>query len=315
MGSARPHARVLRWVEGVLLAAGAVALAWSAFVVVEARLSQRRARQWLESMPRAAASTSVRGTVATGAPLAELLIPGVQLSAMVLHGSDARTLQLGLGHIENTAWPGESGNVGIAGHRDSFFRPLRNVHIGDDILLNTPEEQLHYRVSSLRVVQSTDVSILEPTDDATLTLVTCFPFWFFGNAPDRFVVRATRVADRPTRAFAGPPSWPPDWNRAAGAAGARTDEPSRSGDDDVALIKQAIERFRLTYNARLVKHHEIVPGRPLTLQACDVTAGVDAATAICQIDAEPPDDPESPVWAFTLWKTREGWVIKSIATE
>jgi LPXTG-site transpeptidase (sortase) family protein len=138
-------------------------------------------------------AASARSRLITGTPLAELSIPRVGLSAVVLHGTDEHTLRLGLGHVENTPLPGESGNVAIAGHRDSFFRPLRNVHVGDDILLETPEERVHYRVSSLRVVNSYEVSVIGPTRDATLTLVTCYPFWFIGQAPDRFVVRATRV--------------------------------------------------------------------------------------------------------------------------
>src|SRR5436190_2141960 len=82
------------------------------------------------------------------------------------------------------------GRVAIAGHRDSFFRPLQDVHVGDDIMLDTPEERVHYRVTFTRVVNSYDVGVIAPTQDSSLTLVTCYPFWFIGQAPDRFVVRA-----------------------------------------------------------------------------------------------------------------------------
>jgi sortase A len=114
---------------------------------------------------------------------------------VVLEGSDEHTLRKGLGHIEDTPLPGESGNVAIAGHRDSFFRPLRNIQVGDDIMLDLPGERVHYKVSSYRIVNSSEVSVIAPTDDAVLTLVTCYPFWFVGSAPDRFVVRANFVAE------------------------------------------------------------------------------------------------------------------------
>jgi len=158
-GSGRRLARLPKWAEGLLLAACAVALAWCAFAVADARVSQRSARQSLEALRQANTSAALapRSDVARGTPLTDLSIPRIHLSAVVLHGSDARTLRLGLGHIENTAMPGESGNVAIAGHRDSFFRSLRDVQVGDDILLDTPRERLHYRVSSLRVVKSTEV--------------------------------------------------------------------------------------------------------------------------------------------------------------
>mgnify|MGYP003339273021 CR=1 FL=1 len=128
-----------------------------------------------------------------GAPLGEILIPRVGLSAVVLHGSDAQTLRRGPGHLEHTALPGQPGNVAIAGHRDSFFRPIRNVRAGDDIFLTTSTQRYHYRVSWVEVVSATNVSVLASTEDATLTLITCFPFTLIGAAPDRFVVRATAV--------------------------------------------------------------------------------------------------------------------------
>jgi sortase A len=133
--------------------------------------------------------------VQPGTPLAELSIPRIGLSAVVLQGSDEHTLRVGVGHIETTPLPGESGNVAIAGHRDSFFRPLRNVQIGDDIWLNTPKAPAHYRVSSFRVVNPSEVSVIDPSTDAVLTLVTCYPFYFVGSAPDRFIVRASLVRD------------------------------------------------------------------------------------------------------------------------
>ena len=90
--------------------------------------------------------------------------------------------------------PGETGNAGIAGHRDTFFRPLRNVRLGDEIFVDTPQGRVEHRVTSLRVVHPRDLSVLDPTDDEVLTLITCYPFTLLGSAPDRFIVRAARVA-------------------------------------------------------------------------------------------------------------------------
>jgi sortase A len=83
--------------------------------------------------------------------------------------------------------------VVIAGHRDTFFRPLRHVKAGDEIVVDTPQARFQYRVTSLHIVHPQDVSVLEPTGDPVLTLITCYPFWVLGPAPDRFVVRAIRV--------------------------------------------------------------------------------------------------------------------------
>jgi sortase A len=297
--------------------AGVATLVWCALLVVDARVSQRLARESLEAMSRVKESTDRRPTVsvARGTPLADLSIPSVHLSAVVLHGSDARTLRLGVGHIENTAWPGESGNVAIAGHRDSFFRPLRNVKVGDDILLETPQGRFHYQVSSLRVVSSNEVSVLNPTEDATLTLVTCYPFWFVGHAQDRFVVRATRVAG-PTQAAVATPAWRmPEPGRATvvehASAPARKFQSPR--DDDV-LVRLAIEQFRLTLNARLATHGEVRPGGPLRFQACGIIVEGNTATATCDPASDSPDGHE-PAWTFTLGRAGGAWAIKSVASD
>lgn len=205
-----------RWAARLCVIAGAALLTWSAVVVIDGRMSQRAARQSLETAsvvsradPRAPASAPALAPAAdeaidtprpapavyTGSAIGALSIPRVHLSAVVLQGSDARTLRHGPGHLEHTALPGETGNVVIAGHRDSFFRPLRNIQVGDDIFVDTPEGRFHYEVSSLRVVNAHEVSVIEQTVAATLTLITCYPFWVLGHAPDRFVVRAMRVVE------------------------------------------------------------------------------------------------------------------------
>jgi LPXTG-site transpeptidase (sortase) family protein len=189
--------RALLWAERGLIATGAAMLAGVAIVAADARVAQYLAREALAAVPRAPASVSASARplfVSRGAPIGELSIPRLGLVTMVLHGSDEGTLRRGPGHVEHTALPGEPGNVAIAGHRDSFFRPLRRVRTGDDIYLDTAEGRFHYRVSSLEVVGPDAVSVLAPTPTATLTLITCHPFWMIGPAPDRFIVRATEVA-------------------------------------------------------------------------------------------------------------------------
>ena len=203
---ARRGNRHLRWVAYLLVIAGGALLGWCAAMIADGQIAQWVARQQLEKtlsepagplnrpyLPLAKPSLVIPEN---GTPLAELSIPRIGLSVVVLQGSDEHTLRQGVGHIESTPLPGESGNVGIAGHRDSFFRPLRNVQLGDDIVLETPAGNVHYKVSSYHIVSPSEVSVISPTSDPVLTLVTCYPFYFVGAAPDRFVVRATLVDDR-----------------------------------------------------------------------------------------------------------------------
>jgi sortase A len=115
----------------------------------------------------------------------------------VLPGTDAGTLHRGVGHIEGTVLPGTGGNVGIAGHRDSFFRGLKDIHPGDLIEIDALQESHSYRVERTWVVDPAEVSVLAPTPGPALTLVTCFPFDFIGSAPRRFIVRAVPVIRGP----------------------------------------------------------------------------------------------------------------------
>jgi len=129
-------------------------------------------------------------------PLAVLRIPRIRLEVPVLPGTDDRTLDRAVGHIDDTALPGADGNSGIAGHRDGFFRGLKDIAEGDVIELETDKAKEVYRVERTWVVDPEDVSVLDPTPTRALTLVTCHPFYFIGPAPRRFIVRA--VLSRPT---------------------------------------------------------------------------------------------------------------------
>jgi sortase A len=124
-------------------------------------------------------------------------IPAVGLATRVLEGSNAPTLRLAVGHIPGTALPGSSGNVGLAGHRDTFFRPLRRIKLGDQIRFTTAAGTFKYRVISLRVVLPNAIEVLNATPLPTLTLVTCYPFDFIGTAPQRLIVHAEMVPDSP----------------------------------------------------------------------------------------------------------------------
>jgi sortase A len=126
-------------------------------------------------------------------PIGILRIMKMHLEVPVLDGIDDITLNRGLGYIPGTAYPGQSGNVGIAGHRDGFFRALKDIGIGDAIELETPERIDIYQVKDIVIVDKDDVSVLRPTSAPTLTLVTCYPFYFIGSAPKRYIVIASLV--------------------------------------------------------------------------------------------------------------------------
>ena len=135
-------------------------------------------------------------TTPAAPPLAVLRIPKIRLEAPVLAGTDDSTLDRGLGHIEGTAAPGSVGNSGIAGHRDGFFRGLKDIGEGDTIELETLHGTEVYRIERTWVVDPEDVSVLDPTPARSLTLVTCYPFYFVGPAPRRFIVRAVLAETR-----------------------------------------------------------------------------------------------------------------------
>ncbi len=122
----------------------------------------------------------------------KLEIPRLGLSVMVVEGVGSDDLKRAAGHIPGTAFPGQSGNVAIAGHRDTFFRPLRLIRANDTITLRTLHGAYRYRVVSTKIVSPDDVEVLNPVGRDTLTLVTCYPFYYIGSAPQRFIVRADK---------------------------------------------------------------------------------------------------------------------------
>ena len=123
-------------------------------------------------------------------PLAVLNIDKLNIQVPVYNGTDEVTLDRGVGRIKGTARINGEGNLGIAGHRDGFFRPLKDIVIGDYMELLTSTGSVNYKVTSIVIVDPGDVSVLSPTKKATITLVTCYPFYFVGHAPKRYIVKA-----------------------------------------------------------------------------------------------------------------------------
>jgi len=128
-----------------------------------------------------------------GETLAVLRIPARNIEVPVFDSTEETALNRGSGHVTGTALPGEKGNVGIAAHRDGFFRGLKDIELGDVIELATINGRQVFRVSQLDIVDPLDVSVLEPSNDTVITLITCYPFYYVGPAPDRFIVRATLI--------------------------------------------------------------------------------------------------------------------------
>ena len=143
----------------------------------------KRVKAWQASLTRPAP-----------APLAVLRIPKIRLEGAVLPGTDDFVLDRGVGHVDDTALPGTDGNSGIAGHRDGFFRGLKDIVEGDAIELQTLKGSETYHIERIWIVNPDDVSVLDPTPVRSLTLVTCYPFYFIGSAPQRLIVRAVRDA-------------------------------------------------------------------------------------------------------------------------
>jgi sortase A len=125
-------------------------------------------------------------------PMAVLSVPKFNIRVPVVEGTDDWALNRGVGWIAGTARPGEHGNVGIAGHRDGFFRPLKDIRQGDEMGLETLDGLVQYKVDKIEIVTPDNVTVLQPRQADSITLVTCYPFYFVGDAPRRFIVHASR---------------------------------------------------------------------------------------------------------------------------
>jgi len=193
-----------------LIAGGALAVAWYGRLQLSMYRTQRAASRVLDDRrarkPVASGTQSLPHAVVilpphAGAPLGRMEIPRLHLSVMVLEGAAPKTLRVGAGHIAGTALPGTRGNIGIAAHRDTFFRPLRDLRRSDRIVLTTSYGTFRYVVDAIEIVNPSDVEVLHQTADPRLTLVTCYPFTYVGAAPKRFIVHARQQAPVTTSMF------------------------------------------------------------------------------------------------------------------
>jgi sortase A len=186
--------RFFVYLEAILILTGLAAGGYWAYAWIESQAAQDRALKELESRQQPEISET---PPTEGSPVGEIVIPKLSLSAAILEGTAPATLRRAVGHVSGTAQPGESGNICLAGHRDTFFRPLKEISPGDEVELRFPGGTSRYRVAEIHTVDPDDVQVLEPTRNKTLTLITCYPFYFIGSAPRRFIVRATAVSSEP----------------------------------------------------------------------------------------------------------------------
>lgn len=189
-----PLKRVLIWSQRSLLVIAASLLAWCGYVLLDTWSFQRTEQRQFEVLRvHRIATPGAIPAPASGGLIGRIEIPRLQLSVVVIEGTGSTTLRRAVGHLRGTALPGHPGNIGISGHRDTFFRPLRNIRKDDVITLTTLDGEYHYRVISTSVVLPSDVGALDSDRREILTLVTCYPFYFVGSAPNRFIVRAEKI--------------------------------------------------------------------------------------------------------------------------
>jgi sortase A len=206
--------QILYIAQIVTLIVGGLLLAWPTFLYIKSTFVQRSGSRQIdrayelskkgarknaapESPSPEAMRTRAPRLVKKGSVLAKFEVPRLKMSLVVLEGTDAGTLDKSIGHVESTAEPGEYGNIGIAGHRNTHFRKMEWIRRGDEIILKSPEDRYRYLVDSIRLVTPDDVEVLDDSLGPAVTIVTCFPFEYVGHAPNRFIVRA--IPDEETR--------------------------------------------------------------------------------------------------------------------
>jgi sortase A len=192
----------LQWTQRVLLTFGVIAICYSVGTEVYSKLYQYHAsskfdqtialRDTAKSVP--VSSGPAAPPLAEGDPIGKLEIERLGISVIVLQGVETDTLKLGAGHVPETSMPSDDGNIAIAAHRDTFFRPLEGLKDNDRIRISTLHGVYEYEVNSTEIVDPEDVGVLESKDYPELTLITCYPFHYIGSAPNRFIVHARRVS-------------------------------------------------------------------------------------------------------------------------
>jgi len=173
-----------------LILVGLGFVAWCGISLARTYRYQQQQADLNDEVMRLARTPALLVAPPEGALLGSVSIPRVGVSSVIIEGAEAQDLALSVGHIPGTAIPGRAGNVALAAHRDTFFRGLEHIRRGDDILLTTSQGTRLYQVDSTRVVMPTDVHVLDDIGRPVLTLVTCYPFHFVGDAPQRLIVQA-----------------------------------------------------------------------------------------------------------------------------
>jgi sortase A len=179
----------------ILLISGTLALFYVAITLISSRIYQNNAMLILDKqiqVKEQRKEEQIKSTFKEGDLVGRIDIPRIGVSVAVLQGTTSRTLRLGVGHISGTALPGERGNIGIAGHRDTYFRALKDIRKDDEIQLQTSTGIVRYVVDWNQITVPSDVGVLAPTAESSLTLITCYPFYYIGAAPKRFIVHAHR---------------------------------------------------------------------------------------------------------------------------
>jgi LPXTG-site transpeptidase (sortase) family protein len=191
---------MLRWLERALFIGAVTCATWLYVTWKDATFYQLYAKNEMDRVTaRELPVDAWRPSMAQPANrrdslIGVLTIPSVDMSVAIVEGDDDQALRIAAGHLPDTPLPWEKGNSAFAGHRDSFFAPLAQVRGGDEISLTTRRGILHYRVVVMTIVGPDDLSVLGTSNDADLTLITCYPFGYLGPAPQRFVVQAERIA-------------------------------------------------------------------------------------------------------------------------
>jgi sortase A len=191
--------RILHGAFYVFLVAGIFAIGYAGYMVADAYSYQSlEATKFELPVPALEPNALAQGDV-----IGEITVPRLGLNAIVVQGDSVANLRHAVGHISNTSLPGEPGNVALAGHRDSFFRPLRKIQPGDAITIRTRQGTVEYRVESTEVILPSGTQVLRQSRDNILTLITCYPFYYVGAAAKRFIVHARQVELVPAE-FAAP---------------------------------------------------------------------------------------------------------------
>lgn len=181
---------------------GALLLVYVGWSYASMYVKQRElAREWQQQQQSALYQSTTKSADAAAQPanytLTRLTVPKIGLDAIVVEGTDDNALKLGPGHMENTAMPGADGNSVISGHRDTFFRHIHELEKGDDVLVERGGRVYKYEVTGKKILDPDDTWVTNPTNEAELTLITCYPTYYIGPAPHRLVVFTKLVGDQP----------------------------------------------------------------------------------------------------------------------